>query len=537
MAVAENAPIFARSSPQPLAVLFERRFGYRLQMDSVTRNLAEGALFTDLYQLTMVQLYWQEGIALTPARFEHSFRTNPDYGTHQAGYCINAGMADLIDWMNAFRFSQGDLEYLATLGNPEAPTFGTEFLGWLGSLEDAFGELTITAIPEGRAVFPGVPLTVVEGPLAMCQLLETALLNHLCYPTLIATKASRIADSARGRPTFEFGLRRGPQFGATAGVRAAIIGGATSTSFVGAAQVLGVSPAGTHAHAMVQAIDALGGGELEAFRAYAKVYPEETLLLVDTFSTLKSGVPNAITVFDELKEQGHTPVGIRLDSGDLAHLAVRSSALLTAAGFPDVSIVLSGGLAEFPIWQILTQIEQEAPEYGVDADQLIDRLIFGVGTKLLTSEGAPSLDGVYKLVAVQQDGEWKPAYKISENPAKRVIPGHKQVVRIYDQSGRAVADVLAVDEEDISTKDLKLRDPKQASVSRVVGQEEISEIEPLLETVWNGSPVPGYDDIDAARARRLEDLDRLHPGVRRLVRPHVHHVSLTEDLWNLLPIE
>lgn len=504
-------------------------------MDSRTHQLAEGALFTDLYQLTMVQLYWLEGIALTPARFEHSYRNNPDYGNHQAGYCISAGMADLLDWMSAFKFEQGDLDYLSELGSEGARTFSAEFLSWLGSFDDFFEDLVVTAIPEGRAVFPGVPLTVVEGPLAMCQILETALLNHLCYPTLIATKASRIADSARGRPTLEFGLRRGPQLGATAGVRAAIIGGATSTSYVGGARVLNVEPAGTHAHAMVQAIDALGGDELDAFRAYARAYPDATLLLVDTFSTLDSGIPNAIKVFDEIRAAGHEPLGIRLDSGDLAHLAVRSSALLSAAGFPEVSIVLSGGLAEFPIWQILTQIEQEAAEYGVDADQLIGRLVFGVGTRLLTSDGDPSLDGVYKLVAVQQDGEWKPAYKISENPAKRVIPGHKQVVRIYDQKGRATADVLAMADEDITTNDLRLRNPKQAAVSRTVTQAEISEIEPLLEIVWDGSPVEGYDDIEAARARRVSDLDRLHPGVRRLVRPHIHHVSLTTKLWDKLP--
>jgi nicotinate phosphoribosyltransferase len=367
-------------------------------MNGQNRQTAEGVLFADQYQLTMAQLYFRMRLHEQVVQFDHFFRHYPDYGAHQAGYCVNAGLAWLLAWMRSARFHTLELDYLrGQRGRAGQPLFGEAFLNWLQACS-GFDSLSVRAVPEGRVVHPYVPLTVVQGPLAMAQLLETALLNQLNYQTLIATKASRVHESGRGRPLLEFGARRAQALGALAGTRAALIGGADFTSNAGISHVLGLQPQGTHAHSMVQLFMSLGEGELGAFRAYAEVYPDDCLLLVDTINTLESGVPNAITVFEELRRRGHRPVGIRLDSGDLAYLAIQSARLLDTAGFPDSSIVLSGDLDELVIWQILTQIIAEAPRYAVDADALIARLVYGVGTRLITSHGDPALGGVYKLV-------------------------------------------------------------------------------------------------------------------------------------------
>ncbi len=382
---------------------------------------------------------------------------------------------------------------------------------------------------------PNVPLTVVQGGLAFAQLLETSLLNHLNYQTLIATKAARMREAGRGQLLLEFGLRRAQGKGANAGARAALIGGADFTSNVGISHVLGYPPKGTHAHSMVQVFMALGAGELEAFRAYADVYPDDCLLLVDTIDTLNSGLPNAIKVFEELRRTGHTPIGIRLDSGDLAYLSIQAAKALDEAGFPDTAITLSNNLDELIIWQILTQIEQEAPRYGVDPDRLIKRLVYGVGTGLITSRGQAALDGVYKLVAICDQGEWRPAIKVSETPEKTLNPGHKHVWRIYDRRGNATADLLSLDDEQPQTMDpLVLRHPIEQAKRRALASAEISEIEPLLVDVWrDGQVVYDVPSIDELRRRRQADVDRLDAGVRRLMNPHIYHVSLTERLWNL----
>ncbi|MEE9298445.1 MAG: nicotinate phosphoribosyltransferase [Acidimicrobiia bacterium] len=505
-----------------------------MNSSGLERSSGEGALLVDLYELTMAQLYFTQGIDETPALFEHFFRSYPDYGTHQAGYCIQAGLEGLLDWMDRYRFDAAAIDYLATLADRTGePLFQPDFLEWLGTA--GLDDVRVWSVPEGRVVHAGVTLSVVEGPLAIAQLLETALLNQLSYETLIATKASLVDESARGRPTLEFGLRRGPELGATVGTRAALIGGATTTSNVGAAMLTGVDPAGTHGHSMVQAMMALGMGELGAFRAYADIYQNSCLLLVDTVDTLESGLPNAITVFRELRDRGHEPVGIRLDSGDLAHLAIRSAQQLDAAGFETTTIVLSSGLDELAIWQILTQIEQEADKYGVDAATLIERLAFGVGTKLLTSHGDSSLDSVYKLVAVMVDGAWVPTVKVSEAPDKTVTPGHKRVVRLYDRRGLAAADVMTLESEDLDAQsELTLRHPIRHDLQRTIPRSEIEVIEPLLEPVWaEGRRLVEPEPIEVPRSRRRHDLDRLDPGVRRLMNPHVYHVSLTQQLWDL----
>jgi nicotinate phosphoribosyltransferase len=286
---------------------------------------------------------------------------------------------------------------------------------------------------------------------------------------------------------------------------------------------------------MVQVFMALGEGELGAFRAYADVYPDNCILLVDTIDTLQSGVPNAIRVFEELRRGGHEPVGIRLDSGDLAYLAIQSAKMLDEAGFPDVSIVLSSSLDELVIWQIITQIEQEAPRYGIDPDHLIDRLTYGVGTRLITSSGASALDGVYKLVAVHRDGEWVPAIKVSDTPAKTINPGHKLVWRLYDRRGKATADLLSLDDEDPGEMEtISLHHPTQHTKFRTLRQDEVTEIEPLLVNILrDGKLVYTLPDIEAMREWRQADLERLDIGVKRLVNPHRYHVSLTQRLWDL----
>jgi len=499
------------------------------------QQTAEGILFTDQYQLTMAQLYFRMGLHERPSQFDYFFRSYPDYGKHKAGYCINAGLEWLLDWIGQVRFRETDIEYLRSQNGPAGERiFRDDFLGWLAR-NGNFDGLTLRAIPEGRVIHPNVPVVVAQGPLAMAQILETSLLNHLNYQTLIATKASRIRLGGRGRLLLEFGLRRGPGKGANAGARAALIGGADFTSNVGVSQVLGYPPKGTHAHSMVQVFLALGHSELEAFRAYAEVYPDECLLLVDTVNTLESGIPNAITIFEELRRKGHKPVGIRLDSGDLAYLSIRAAKMLDEAGFTDASIVLSNQLDELVLWQILTQLDQEAAKYGVDPDKLINRLVYGVGTNLITSSGDSSLDGVYKLVAVQDDSRWVPAIKISENPAKIPNPGHKHVWRVYDQRGNATADLLSlIDEDPRQGDELILHHPSQAQASRRLDARSISEIEPLLVDVMvEGQVVYELPSIEEMRALRDRDLERLDSGVKRIMFPHIYHVSLTQRLWDL----
>jgi nicotinate phosphoribosyltransferase len=495
----------------------------------------EGILFTDHYQLTMAQLYFRAGLHERMVQFDHFFRRHPVYDSHQAGYCINAGLEWLLAWMKEARFEEEDLAYLRGLHDSAGKRiFGDDFLGWLAE-HGHFGALSLRAIPEGRVVHPNVPLTVVEGPLAMAQILETPLLAQLNYQTLIASKAARMVESGRGRPVLEFGMRRGHDMGANAGGRGALIGGAGFTSNVAASRAVGLQARGTHAHSMVQLFMALGMGELGAFEAYADLYPDDCMLLVDTVDTLHSGVPHAIKVFEKLKRKGHKPVGIRLDSGDLAYLSIQAAKQLNDAGFAETNIVLSGDLDELVIWQIMTQISEEAPRYGVDAEQLIGRLVFGVGTRLITSWGEPALGGVYKLVAVRENGHWNSAIKISESPAKTPNPGRKKLWRLYDQRGKATADLLALeDEEPMSEERLTLRHPSDHTKYRTLPASAIAACEPLqVEVLREGKLVYDLPSLEAIRQQRVADIEALDPGIRRLVNPHIYHVSLSERLWDL----
>ncbi|NHZ70132.1 MAG: nicotinate phosphoribosyltransferase [Proteobacteria bacterium] len=504
-------------------------------MHSDRRDLTEGFLFTDQYQLTMAQLYWKHGLAERRAQFDYFFRRYPDYGEHKAGYVITAGLGWLIDWIESTHVRSEDIEVLRDQRDATGQRrFDDGFLSWLKGA-GGFGSVTVKAIPEGRVVHAHEPIAIVEGPLAIAQILETSLLNHLNYQTLIATKASRVAEQARGGMVLEFGMRRGPDTGTNAGTRAALIGGAHASSNIGVSRLLGSAPAGTHGHSMVQLFMALGEGERAAFRAYAEMYPDECVLLVDTIDTIESGIPNAIAVFGELRDRGHEPVGIRLDSGDLAHLAVRAARMLNDAGFEEVAIVLSSDLDEMAMWQIRAQIDEEAPSYGLASEEVASRLMFGVGTRLIASHGYPALGGVYKLVAIDDDGLWKPAMKISDTPEKMPIPGDKRVWRVYDDRGLATVDVVASASQVLRRgQSLHVFHPHRIGVDRVVHTAPSVEVEALLEKVytdgvrWDGSP-----NLEDLRLRRLRDLERLDVGVRRLINPHRYHVSVTESVKRL----
>ncbi len=499
------------------------------------QETAEGILFTDMYQLTMAQVYYRMGLHEKLVQFDHYFRDYPDYGTHKAGYCIVAGLEWLLDWMSEAHFRDEDIAYLRSQKTRTGqPMFGEDFLAWLRQNGD-FSGISLWSIPEGRVVHPDEPLTIVRGPLALAQILETSLLNHVNFQTLIATKAARIREIGRGQLMLEFGLRRGQGKGANAGARAALIGGADFSSNVGVSAILGYPPKGTHAHSLVQLFISLGMTELDAFRAYAEVYPDDCNLLVDTIDTLESGIPNAIKVFEELRQGGHRPLGVRLDSGDLAYLSIQAAKLLDAAGFEDVSIVLSNNLDELVIWQITTQISQEAPRYGMDAERLIRRLVYGVGTRLITSWGEPALGGVYKLVAVHDQGKWLPAIKISDSPSKTPNPGYKRVWRLYDQRGKATADLIGLEDENLQqSEQIVLRHPTDHTKLRSLKLDHLAEIESLLvEILCEGKLVYDLPTIEMMRARREADVERLDPGVRRIMYPHIYHVSLTQRLWDL----
>jgi nicotinate phosphoribosyltransferase len=496
-------------------------------------HVRRGILSTDAYQLTMAQLYWRAGLHERTVRFEHFFRSYPDYGTHQAGFCIAAGLGPFAEWMTTTRATPNDVEALRGHRSRSGDSlFSGEFCDWFAGVD--FSGLRLDAVPEGRVVHPNTPITVIEGPLAAAQLIETPLLNQLNFATLIATKAARVLEATQGRPVLEFGMRRAAAEGADVASRAAIVGGATSTSNAAVGYELGRSPAGTHAHSMVQLFIALGEGEAAAFDSYANVYPDDCLLLVDTVDTLGSGIPNAIATFERLRRRGHTPVGIRLDSGDLAYLAVQAASELERAGFGDAAIVLSSQLDELTIWQIIAQIAAEAPRAGLDADAVIGRLVFGVGSRLATSDGDPSLDGVYKLVAVRDGDEWRAAMKRSDSPVKVLNPGVKRLWRLYDERGRATADVMSTAGEELQPGvAIELHHHSRPDVSRRLDAKQWSRAQDLTATIVDGGAVVadgGVDalaDLDTASDRRRSDVEDLDPGVRRLVNPHEYHVSIT----------
>lgn len=465
------------------------------------RNLT---MMTDLYELTMMNGYLRYGKDKNRACFDLFYRRRGDV----TAYAVAAGLEQVIEYVKNLRFTEDDIEYLRSLA-----IFDDAFLSYLSGFHFT-GE--ILAVPEGTIVFPDEPILRVIAPIMEAQLLETALLNIINHQTLIATKAARVVQSARGDKVLEFGLRRaqGPDAGIY-GARASIIGGCQATSNVLTGQLFGVPVGGTHAHSWVMSFE----DELTAFRAYADVFPDNCLLLVDTYDTLGSGVPNAITVFKELRTRGKEPVGIRLDSGDLAFLSRQARVMLDDAGFPEAKIFASGDLDEEVIWDLKAQ--------GAAID------VWGVGTRMITSMDNPALGGVYKLSAEEIDGTFVPRIKISENPAKITNPGVKQLYRFYDRrSGKALADLLALEEEDLSSsKPLEIFDPENTWKRMTLCDYRMRRL--LVPVFEDGELVyisPALSDI-AAYAK--QEMETFWDEYKRLNRPHRYKVDLSQKLYDL----
>ena len=465
------------------------------------RNLT---MMTDLYQLTMMYGYFKTGMRDNLATFDMFYRSK-DATTH---YAIMAGLEQLIEYLENLRFDEESLSYLRGLG-----IFDEDFLDELRSFE-FHGD--VYAVPEGTIVFPGEPLIRVTAPIFEAQLVETALLNIINHQTLIATKASRVVQAAEGGTVMEFGLRRaqGPDAGIY-GARAAIIGGCKSTSNVLTGQMYNIPIAGTHAHSWVMSFP----DEITAFRKYAEMFPTSCLLLVDTYDTLKSGVPNAIQVFDELRAQGHEPVGIRLDSGDLAYLSREARKMLDAAGYPNTIICASGDLDENLIRDLKLQ--------GACIDT------WGVGTKLITSEDCPSLGGVYKMSAETVDGRVIPKIKISENPVKITNPGVKRLWRIYDnKTGKATADLIALDYETFdTTRPLTIYDPVNTWKSMTLTDYTMKELQ--VKVFEGGKRVYDSPSLQQIQQHCQDDLDTFWDQYKRLLNPHRYKVDLSDSLWML----
>lgn len=465
------------------------------------RNLT---MMTDLYELTMMNGYLRYGKDKNRACFDLFYRRRGDV----TAYAVAAGLEQVIEYVQNLRFTQEDIEYLRSLA-----IFDDAFLSYLSDFHFT-GE--ILAVPEGTIVFPDEPILRVIAPIMEAQLLETALLNIINHQTLIATKAARVVQSARGDKVLEFGLRRaqGPDAGIY-GARASIIGGCQATSNVLSGQLFGVPVGGTHAHSWVMSFE----DELTAFRAYADVFPDNCLLLVDTYDTLGSGVPNAITVFRELRARGKEPVGIRLDSGDLAFLSRQARVMLDDAGFPNAKIFASGDLDEEVIWDLKAQ--------GAAID------VWGVGTRMITSMDNPALGGVYKLSAEEVDGTFIPRIKISENPAKITNPGVKQLYRFYDRrSGKALADLLALDEEDFSSGEpLEIFDPENTWKRMTLCDYRIRQL--LVPVFENGELVYDSPALSEIAAYAKQEMETFWDEYKRLNRPHRYKVDLSQKLYDL----
>ncbi len=458
------------------------------------------ALLTDFYQITMAQGYRAEGLHETTACFDVFFRHNPFGG----GYAVAAGLEDALKFLENARFSDDDVAFLEGEG-----IFKADFLDWL-KLFRFRGD--VHAVPEGSVVFPMTPILRMEGPLAQCQLMETPLLNIINYQSLIATKAARVCGAAGGN-VVEFGLRRahGPDGGLSAS-RAAYVGGCSATSNALAGKTFGIPVSGTLAHSWVLAFR----DELEAFRAYARIYPNSSIFLVDTYDTLKNGLPNAIKVGLEMKERGEKLVGIRLDSGDLAYLSMEARKALDAAGLDYVKIVGSGELDEFIIHDLKAQ--------GAKID------VFGVGQNLVTAKGEPAFPGVCKLAAMMEDGKWRPMMKLSDNVQKSTLPGRKQLWRLRNSSGEMMADLLEMEgvAHDFSRGVMGTHPFLEFKKNFYEG---VSSAEPLLRPVMRGgATTTTLPRLAAVRENARNGLDALHPTYKRLLNPHAYKVSLGPKL-------
>lgn len=455
----------------------------------------------------MAYAYWKEGLDERQAAFHLFFRRPPFKG----GFTVACGLESVVHFINNFGFDASDLDYLASIKSPEGkPLFEKAFLNMLSGLKLT---VSVDAVIEGTLVFPQEPLLRVEGPLLQCQLLESPLLNLMNFPTLIATKAARVCLAAAGDPVMEFGLRRAQGIdGALTASRAAFVGGCSSTSNVLAAKKYGIPVQGTHAHSWVMAFD----NEEEAFKAYAKIYPDSSILLVDTYNTLE-GVKKAINVALSLKKKGTKLIGIRLDSGDLAQLSIASRKLLDAAGLEDVKIVASNELDEI----VISELKHQGAKIS----------IWGVGTSLVTAKEQSALDGVYKLSALKDEkGIWKHKLKLSEQITKVTNPGRQQIRR-FSKNDSFVGDVLYDLELGLETpgNNVDPFDPTKKTFFEkdVIGQDLLVPIFKEGKVVYE---LPSLESIKKVVQNQLKSLPI---GMKRFLNPHVYPVGMEKELYDL----
>lgn len=462
-------------------------------------------LLCDFYEFAMANGYFEAGIGDKIVYFDMFYRTVPD----NASYSIAAGLEQVIDYIENLHFSDEDIDFLRT-----KEIFHEEFLEYLRNFKF---ECDVWAIREGTVVFPQEPLVIVKGPIMQAQMLETMILLTINHQSMVATKANRIVTAAKGRPVVEFGSRRAQGYtGANLGARASYIGGCAGTANTLAEKLYGVPAVGTMAHSWVQ----LFSTEYEAFKTYAKVYPENCLLLVDTYDTLKEGIPNAIRVWnEELVPKGIRPKGIRIDSGDIAYLSKQAKIMLDEAGFSDAVIMASNSLDEWTIESILSQ--------GAKLDS------FGVGERLITSKSSPVFGGVYKLVAYEEDDKIVPTIKISENVAKITTPGFKSLYRIYDkETMKAEADVVTLHQEKLEELDeLEIFHPiytwKRKKFTNFVAKNLMVKVFDKGKLVYD---IPTLDEI---REHAQDELKSLWDEVKRLENPHEYIVDLSQGLWDI----
>ena len=462
-------------------------------------------MLVDFYELTMAHGYFENGMEDQIAYFDMFFRRVPDEG----GFAIMAGLEQLIEYLKHLEFTDEDIEYLRS-----KQLFSEGFLTYLKNFKIA---CDIYAIPEGTPIFPNEPILTVRGPIIQAQFIETMILLSINHQSLIATKSNRIVRAANGRPVLELGARRAQGAdGAILGARAAYIGGCKGTACTISDRDFNVPALGTMAHSWVQTFDS----EYEAFKKYAELYPENCTLLVDTYNTLKSGVPNAIKVFKEiLIPKGYKPGAIRIDSGDAAYLSKKARKLLDEAGLHETKIVISNSLDEYIIKDLLIQ---NAP---IDS--------FGVGERLITSKTEPVFGGVYKIVAVEKEGQMIPKIKISNNIEKITNPGSKQVYRLYDRdTKKAIADVITLAHEKIDdTKPYTIFDPehtwKRKEITNFIAR-------PLLAPIFlNGEFVYTSPTLEEIVTYSKEQIDMLWEEVLRFEKPHRYYVDLSKELWTL----
>ena len=467
------------------------------------RNLS---LLCDYYELTMSNGYFKKGMADRIAYFDVFFRTVPDGG----GFAVAAGLEQVVDYINDLHFSDDDIDYLRSKG-----IFDEAFLEYLSDFHFS-GD--IYAVPEGTPVFPGEPILTVKAPVIEAQLIETYLLLAINHQSLVATKANRIVRAANGRAVLEFGSRRAQGAdGAVIGARAAYIGGCKGTACTLTDKLYGVPASGTMAHSWVQMFDT----EYEAFKTYCELYPQNATLLVDTYNTLKSGVPNAIRAFKEvLLPKGITNFGIRLDSGDISYLSKKARKMLDEAGLEQCKIVASNSLDEHLICDLMIQ--------GAKID------VFGVGERLITSSSTPVFGGVYKLVAVEnEDGEIIPKIKVSENVSKITNPHFKKVYRYYDnESKKAIADELCVYDETVNENEPRtIFDPNAVWKAKTLTDFTAREL--LVPIFKEGKCVYDLPKLDEIQSYCKEQIDLLWDEVKRFENPHTYYVDLSGKLWKI----